>query len=476
MKHKERLQNPNRLGFGRLMAFKSSDIAAAWINVIVLNRLSFYASTALGVDVTTIGILLMASKIVDAFTDIFAGVLVDNTNTKWGKGRPYDLAIIGMTLCTILLFSASPSWSNFAKCAWIFMMYTFVFSIFSTLRQAAGSVYTIRHFSNNPVLLKKVASYGGIITMGASMIVSVVFPILMARIATSAAGWTRAVAVIMVPASLIGILRFLLCKEDPAVGAEEKSERVNLSEVLTLFKRNKYVWIYAAIMLSYNIITNLSVSSYYFHYIIGNLEAESLVGILSIVVLPIMLIFPVLMKKIGSMGKMIAAFAVLGIVGYIMMFFFGHYVGVTYAALIIGNLAGLPVAYYGVLFIMHICNYNEMLGMRRMEASSGILGNFASKAGASLGSLVTGLVLALGGFISTTDLAGTVQPESALTMIRFDYAIIPAVFMFVIMICALAFAKLEPQTEAFENEKQAKLDAANTAAEELRKDGKTVTE
>ena len=202
MARKDKVRDLNKLGFGRLMAFKSSDIAAAWVNVIVLNRLSFYASTALGVPVATVGILLMASKIVDAFTDIFAGILVDNTNTKWGKGRPYDLSIVGMALCTILLFSASPEWSEFAKCAWIFSMYTFVFSIFSTLRLAAGNVYTIRHFSNNTVLLKKVASYGGIITMAASMMVSVAFPILMSRIATSAAGWTRAVAVVMVPAAL----------------------------------------------------------------------------------------------------------------------------------------------------------------------------------------------------------------------------------------------------------------------------------
>lgn len=117
MARSERLKDPNHLSFGRLMAFKSSDIAAAWVQVIVLNRLSFYASTALGVSIATVGILLMASKIVDAFTDIFAGILVDNTNTKWGKGRPYDLAIIGQTLCTILLFSASPVWSNFLKCA-----------------------------------------------------------------------------------------------------------------------------------------------------------------------------------------------------------------------------------------------------------------------------------------------------------------------------------------------------------------------
>ena len=37
MARKERLKDPNHLGFGRLMAFKSSDIVAAWVNLIALN-------------------------------------------------------------------------------------------------------------------------------------------------------------------------------------------------------------------------------------------------------------------------------------------------------------------------------------------------------------------------------------------------------------------------------------------------------
>ena len=146
-----------------------------------------------------------------------------------------------------------------------------------------------------------------------------------------------------------------------------------------------------------------------------------------------------------------------------MMFFFGQNVGVTYAALIIGNLATLPVAYYGVLFIMNICNYNEMIGMQRMEGSSNILANFATKTGAALGAYLTGILLSIGGFISTTDLSAVTQPESALTMIRFDYAIIPAIFLGVIALCAVAFSKLEPQTEAFENEKKARQEAAAPA-------------
>ena len=466
MTKSERVKDPNHLGFGRLLAFKSSDISAAWVNVIVLSYLSYYASNTLGINVKTVGTLLLASKLVDAVTDIFAGILVDNTKTKLGRGRTFEPAIVGMTICTVLLYSCSPEWSDLAKYAWIFTMYTFTFSIFSTLRLAGANPYTISHFSNNPILLRKVASYGGIITMFGSIIVSTAFPVLMNRIATSASGWTRAVLIIMVPATLIGLLRFFFCKEDPSVEAGTKQEPVRLGEILTLFRRNKYVWFYALIMLSYNIITNLAVSTYYFDYIVGNTAQIGLLSIFGIVTLPLMLIFPAIMKKVGGLGKMLTLFSIIGIIGYVICFFSKGFVPGVLAGYLIGTIATLPIAYYGILFIMNICNYNEMLGMQRMEASSGILANFATKLGGALGAYVTGLMLSLGGYISTTAGQTVTQPESALFMIRFDFALVPAILMVVIGLCSFAFSKLEPKVEAFENEKKAKLDAAAGKVEE----------
>ena len=89
---KNKAKNPDKLGFVRLMAWKSSDISAAWVNQIVLKYLSIYASDTLGINIAVVGSLLFASKILDAFTDIFAGWLVDNTHSRLGKGRPYGCA------------------------------------------------------------------------------------------------------------------------------------------------------------------------------------------------------------------------------------------------------------------------------------------------------------------------------------------------------------------------------------------------
>ena len=447
-------KDPNKLGFGRLMAFKSSDIVAAWINLIMLNYLSIYASDTLGVNLLTVSTLLLASKAVDAVTDMVAGVIVDNTHTKLGKGRPYELSIIGMTICTILLFAGNPAWSNVVKCVWIFCMYTLTFSIFATLRNAAMNPYTIRTFSNNPVLLKKVSSYGGIITMAGSIVMSTLFPILMAKMATSAAGWTRMVAIIMIPATVIGLGRFIFCKEDPAVDSESKQEPIRLKELGELLRRNKYVWLYGLIMLCYNIITNLAVGAYYFKWIVGNIGVQGLLSVVSFVLVPVMLVFPVIMKKMGSMGKMIFTFSIIGVAGYGIAFFSGSWLPGVFGGYVLGQIATLPIAYYGVLFIMNICTYNEMLGMPRMDGSSAIPGNFAAKLGGALGAWITGVLLSLAGYISAEGV--TEQPAGALMMIRIDFAIVPAILVLIIGLCCLAFSKLEKQAAEFEAEKKAK--------------------
>lgn len=453
-----KVKNPDKLGFGRLLLWKSSDISAAWVNVLMLNFLSIYASDTLGVNIGVVGTLLLASKIVDGFTDIIAGWIVDNTHSKWGKGRPYEIGIVGMTLCSIGLFAGNPAWSNFFKMAWIFCMYTFTFSLFATMRLAANTPYTIRHFSNNKTLLTKVSSYGGIVTMAGSMIMNTVFPVLQARLATSASGWTAAVAIVMIPATVLGLLRFIFCKEDPSVDATSKQDPIRFNEIFAMFRRNKYVWFYAIIMLCYNIITNLAVGAYYFKWIVGN---SAMLGILSaggMLLLPVMLVFPFLMKKIGSMGKMVCYLCGISIVGFLIAFFSGANLAGVMAGYIIGQIGTLPLAYYGVLFVMNICTYNEILGMPRMDGSSNILANFCSKAGGALGGWITGMLLMFAGYVSVEGV--TQQPASALMMIRIDFAIVPVILLVIIAACCLAFSRLEPQAAAFEAQKKAEAQNA----------------
>ena len=451
VKKKGKVNDPNKLGFGKLLAYKSSDVTAAGISAIVISFLSLYCTDALGMNPMVVGSLLMASKIFDAFTDIISGWLVDNTHTKLGKGRPYELCIIGVTVCTLGLFSANPLWSDFIKCAWIFCMYTLVFSVFTTLRSAANIPYTIRAFSNNQAVITKVASYGGIITMAGSITISVVFPIVMSKLATDAAGWTKTVAIFVLPLTIIGVMRFIFIKEDPSVDAGSQHQKISIKEIFKMMSINNYIWIFASIMLCYNISTSLGMASYYFKWIIGNTALISATSIVSVILLPLMFTFPALMRKIGSMGNMIASFSIIGILGYIIVFFScSNVIGVLIGSAI-GAFATLPLAYYGVLFVMKCCTYNEMKGLPRMDGSVGILSNFATKFGSAIGSAIAGILLGLSGYVSGENVIS--QPESAIMMIRILYSVVPAIFLVIIFVACKSFAKLEKKIEKWEEEK-----------------------
>lgn len=183
----------------------------------------------------------------------------------------------------------------------------------------------------------------------------------------------------------------------------------------------------------------------------------SVTSIFSIVLLPLMLVFPWIMKKIGGMSKMVGVFACIGIVGYIIVFVSGANLTGVLLGGVLGGLAGLPLAYYGVLFIMNCCTYNEMIDLPRMDGSAGILANFMGKCGGAMGSFITGILLSVGGYIAAE---GTVdQPASALMMIRIDYALVPAVLMIVIAACSFGFMKLEKKIPAWEAAQKAKAEA-----------------
>ncbi len=448
-----KVHDPNKLGLGRLLAYKSSDVAAAAVSFVVLSYLTLYCTDTLGLNPAILGTLLMVGKIIDGAVDIFYGWLVDNTNSKLGKGRPYELCIIGNTLCTVLLFSASPEWSMIAKYIWVFSMYTLVFSLFSSLRSAGNIPYTIRAFSNNQTLLTKVASYGGMVTMFGSIAVSTTFPMVMAKLATSAGGWTAVLAIYMVPLTLIALLRFFLIKEDPSVDAGKQYQKVELKEIFTMLAKNKYVWFYALASLCFNVSTSLGAASYYFKWIVGDEGKAGLVSIMSFLLVPVMITFPIIMKKLKYLGKMVGLFSLVSAAGYVLVFFAGANMPMIIVGMIMAGLVTLPMSYYSVLFISRCCTCNEMLGMQRMDGSSNILALFMANFGGALGSFISGILLSLGNYNYGEGVAS--QPDSALMMIRLLYTVVPALLVAGCGFCTWKFITLEKKIPAWEAEKEA---------------------
>lgn len=70
---------------------------------IVAGFLMYYYNTVLGISATFIGLLFMGARIFDAANDPFMGIVVEKTNTRFGKFRPWIL--IGAVLSAICLYA-----------------------------------------------------------------------------------------------------------------------------------------------------------------------------------------------------------------------------------------------------------------------------------------------------------------------------------------------------------------------------------
>ncbi len=449
--------NVDKMPWGKFFAWKSRDISLACVTVIISGYFTLFCSNTLGVDLKIVGVLLMASKVFDGVTDLFAGFIVDNTNTKLGKGRPYEIFIILDWAATILLFFASPEWSDIAKYIWIFVMYTFIFSICGTMLNGSQTPYMVRAFHNNKAVITKVSSFGGIVSMFGSIVVSMLFPRAMARLVTEPVNnggtgdWRTLILIFAIPLAVIGILRFLFVKEDSSVDAGQTAQKINFKEIFTMLRTNKFAWSFAGIIGIYNLVYSLGAGSYYFTYIVGDIKAFGLVSALGIALLPVMVFFPKLLKKM-DVATLFIIFAVLSAGGYLMVFLGGSNLSMVYIGIVITNLISLPCSYLQVICIMDLSTFNEYNGLHRMEGTTGIVSGFTSKVMGGIGTGLTAILISAAGFISTKGNEVVTQPDSALMMIRICYSLLPMLCMLLIAACGFHFRKLTKRMPQIQEE------------------------
>ena len=211
-------------------------------------------------------------------------------------------------------------------------MYLFANSIFNTFLSANGTVYMVRAFTSEKQYVS-LSTYGGVVPMLIVAVFNIIFPSLMGTLATSQAGWIKLVAIFAVPMTVLGMLRFFVVKETRDIDAKSDHQKVELRDILEVLKKNPYIYILSLASLVMNIITNMGVNVFYFTDIVGNVGLMGVLAATQFIILPLMFIFPQILKKISVM-KLIRIGILCAIVGFTINFFAGS----NLVLLIIGNL------------------------------------------------------------------------------------------------------------------------------------------
>ncbi|PLS31176.1 Glucuronide carrier protein [Bifidobacterium margollesii] len=449
------------ISFGKMLVWQSRGVSYT-VATLILGYLTIYCTDTLHMPAAIVGSILLVSKLFDGVIDLVGGYLVDRTNTRWGRGRPYEWCIIGVWLFTWLMYSTPESFALPVKVGWIFVMYTMVNSLFNTFLNCGNVVYMVRAFPRKEDYTA-INTWGGTLLMIPAVVFNVAFPTLMAKFAISPQGWSSLVGMFALPLAVIGIMRFVFIKEVTDADVQTHGEKTKFRDVLSVLRHNGYIYIIAFATFVFNIIINMGVQVYYFKHIVGDLSAMSILNAVMIVGIPLAFLYPAIIRR-TSTTKLMIGFLFLSCIGYGINWFAYDNVPMLIVGGVLASVGSSPIAMVVALLIIDCADYNEWKGIPRMEGTLSAINSFAAKIGSGLGAGLLGVLLGMAHYDTAND--SQAVPQSGLDMIRMLYTIVPLV-MFAVVAFILCFYKLDREIAVIraDNEARRKEVEAEMAAE-----------
>lgn len=419
------------------------------INFVLVVYVTFYSTDLLGLNPAIIGGILLASRIIDAVTDLGFGYILDKTHTRWGKARPYEVFIIIEWVFTILLFNTPQHASQAVQYVWIAVLYILINAICATALGGIDSVYLARAFTTEQNQIKAI-SINGVIVMICSIAFNIVFPGFLAAGGKTLAGWSSMVISLGVVMAVLGILRFIFCKEivkdEPNEDGKRTTNDLSMKESLSAISKNKYLFIVVGLMLITSIVNNMqSATTYYFKYVFGDVGMQGTVAITTMIVVPALIVFPALAKKFGT-TRLLQVSSAIGILGLGIRSFGGTNLATLIVGGILFGIGTMPIALMINTYLIDCMDYGEWKTGVRVEGLVASIGNFASKVGMGLASGLTGLIMGLAGY----DGLAEVQTASANNAIVFLYNYMPLILFCVMLVLSLMYKvdSIRPQMNA----------------------------
>lgn len=342
--------------------------------------------------------ILTILRVFDAVNDPFMGYLVDNTNTRFGKFKPW-IALGGLFggLLTVLIFTDL----GLRGAAYI-VSFTIIYLLWDFIYGAND----ISYWSMLPSLTldqkerEKTGSFARICAnVGMYIVVVGILPITNALGGDKKAWFIFAVAVVLLTWAFLCFTLFGV-KENRSL--YKKEEHTSLKEMFSVIFKNDQL-LFTAISMALFMIgycTTTSFGVYFFKYAFKNEGMYSVfAGILGVSQLLALACFPLFSKRYNR--KQLYGFStVLVVLGY-MVFFFAPmnmiYIGIAGVLLFIGQ------AFIQLLMLMFLADtveYGQWKLGRRNESITFSVQPFINKIGGAIANGIVGATLIISGINS----------------------------------------------------------------------------
>ncbi len=243
-----RAASTNRAKMYQLVLFPLNNGATNVYYVLILSYVAMFGNTVLGIATVFASVMVTGMRVFDAITDPIIGALMDKTNGKFGKFRPFMVAgsiIMALSVIALYVFTpfvpASMMWLRYVLFILLYAVWVLGYTCQTSVTRAAQAVLT--NDPNQRPLFTIFNTVGSLAGMGAMQFIG---PIL-ARdgiFGDYNRSWFAAmtpigivVSVILTILAIIGIWE----KDQPkyfGVGGG-KQEQVKISEYVQIVKANK---------------------------------------------------------------------------------------------------------------------------------------------------------------------------------------------------------------------------------------------
>ena len=407
-------------GLGQRIAYACGNLGQAAFYNAMSTYFIVYVTSCLfsGVDkalaaklIGVITSLVVIIRIAEIFVDPLLGNLVDNTNTKWGRFRPWQF--FGGLVSSVLLavvFSGMFGLVNVNSTLFIvvFVITFIVLDVFYSLRDISywGMIPALSSDSHERSTYTALGSFTG--SIGYQGITVVVIPVVTyfswvftGENAEHQSGWT-AFGIIV---ALLGLITawtvaFGTKESTSALRAKAQKNGNPFEAFKALFQNDQLLWVALSYLL-YTIANGATggVLLFLFKFILDNPAAFSLTGIIGLVAGLVMTpLYPILNKRIPrrvlyffGMSFLIVAYILLSISTY------SRSMTLVFVALVLFGIPGTFIQMTAILSLTDSIEYGQLKNGKRNEAVTLSVRPMLDKIAGAMSNGITGFIAVAAG-------------------------------------------------------------------------------
>ncbi len=382
-----------------LLSFSTAGFGRSMIYNLMSTFLLIFYTDAMHLKFSDAGMIILITRIFDAFNDPVMGIIVDKTKTKFGKLRPFLLISPPLILVsTILLFNV-PETENYTfrlvYSAATYILWAACFTVQDVPFWGMSAVVSPLETERNKLLstARIFCTIGGIV------------PTLLIDPLTKAfglsSGYLAGAIIISIAGTSLSWLAFFGTKER----LEDNKEKITVKEYFLAYTKNKplILVIISSILGSAMLMAQTS-GAYLANYLFTPYKEKFPVQTVMTVaigagMMVAMVLMPVLRKKM-SLKSIYISSAFFGAVVHLIMYFVGYSNFYLFLGMLV--FAGLPLGIFNVItyaMIADSVDYLEWKTGRRAEGACFACQTFISNLTAGISNFITTQVLEIFNYV-----------------------------------------------------------------------------